>query len=309
MKYTNRYGLPQSFMKAAIQINEEYVKHEGVFRSNTGLIKPAQVAALENRYWDKLVTDVSDLVWIVLGKATHYILENVPGQNLLREETLFFDITVDKVSYTIQTTLDLFDLTNNRLTDWKTTSVWSVAGKKIKHEWDAQLNIQAHALRVHGYDVNQMDIVAILRDWSKKQAVVDSFKKWSTYPEVQVKTVRGSIWQPDGVVEYIAGRVRLHQWAELLDDDDLGVAIPCTPEERWEKKPTFAVKKKGRKNALRVLDSQTLAQKYLHDKNLHDHPDYSVEVRPGESPRCQYYCDVVDYCHQWKAMKGDYKHG
>lgn len=306
MKYTNKYGLPQPFMKAAISINEEYVKHEGVFRSNTGLIAPAQAAALENRYWDKLVTDVSDLVWIVLGKATHYILENVPGQNLLRETTYFFDVEVDGKAYTIQTTLDLFDLTSNRLTDWKTTSVWSVKGKEIKPEWDAQLNIQAHALREHGYYPEQLDIVAILRDWSKKQAVIDAFKSWSTYPQVQVKTVRGNIWKGDDVVEYITERIRLHAWAEQLDDDDLAASIPCTPEERWEKAPSFAVKKKGRKNAVRVLNSMTDAHTYIASKGWADNPDYSIETRLGESPRCQYYCDVAEYCHQWKAMKHNF---
>jgi len=306
MKYTNKYGLPAPFMKAAISINEEYVKHEGVFRSNTGLIKPAQCATLENRYWDKLVTDVSDLVWIVLGKATHYILENVPGQNLLREETLFFDMVVDKVTYTIQTTLDLYDLTTDRLTDWKTTSVYSVTGKRIKDDWDAQLNIQAHALRVHGYEPKLLDIVAILRDWSKKKAIVAGYSRWNEYPDVQVKTVHGKLWIPDKVVSYIAGRIRLHQWAELLDDDDLASAIPCTPEERWEKPAVYAVKKKGRKNSVRNLKSEGEALKYIRDKGWHNNPDYTVQVRPGESPRCQYYCDVQEYCHQWAKMKGAY---
>ena len=33
------------------------------------------------------------------------------------------------------------------------------------------------------------------------------------------------------------------------------------------------------------------------DENIH-----SIQVRPGESTRCEYYCDVKDYCQQYKRM-------
>jgi hypothetical protein len=289
-------------MKAAIAINEEYVKHEGVFRSNTGLIAPAQATVLESRYWSKLVKDVSDLIWIVLGKATHHILENIPGSMFLREETLFFDVPVDGKTYTIQTTMDLFDLVSHVLTDYKITSVWSVTnGLKAEHE--AQLNIGAHALRVHGHFPKRLDIIAILRDWSKKQAVIDSYKKWSNYPQVQVKKLTSDIWHPDKVVEYITERIRLHAAAEQLDDHELPL---CTPEERWEKPSKFAIKKKGRKNAVKLFDSMDACQDYITNKGWGGNYDYSIEVRHGESPRCQYYCEVKEYCHQWKEMKPNF---
>ena len=53
-----------------------------------------------------------------------------------------------------------------------------------------------------------------------------------------------------------------HQEARVLFDleNDLGL---CTDEERWKKNDTWAVKKKGQKRALRVLNSEEEAKNIL----------------------------------------------
>jgi hypothetical protein len=81
---------------------------------------------------------------------------------------------------------------------------------------------------------------------------------------------------------------------------ELSIHSPCTPEERWEKPASFAIKRPNRKNAVRVLDTQEKAEEYLLNKGK---PGDTIEIRPGESPRCLYYCDVKEWCHQWKANK------
>ena len=67
---------------------------------------------------------------------------------------------------------DLFEINQGHLMDYKYTSVWSLiySGEEGKIEWERQLNCYAWLLRKSGYTVNKLDIVVILRDWSKYNA-------------------------------------------------------------------------------------------------------------------------------------------
>jgi hypothetical protein len=56
--------------------------------------------------------------------------------------------------------------------------------------------------------------------------------------------------------------------------------------------------KKGRKSALRVLDTQELADEFVdgHD----DKKILNIEFLKGEAIRCKDYCDVAEFCDQYK---------
>ena len=58
--------------------------------------------------------------------------------------------------------------------------------------------------------------------------------------------------------------------------------------------------KKGRKKAVRVLDSQLLAEKYLEQNNLEDGKDAVVVHRVGEDVRCEHYCPVNKFFNYYK---------
>jgi len=76
--------------------------------------------------------------------------------------------------------------------------------------------------------------------------------------------------------------------------------VLCTDQERWKKEDTFRIIKKGRKSAVRVLNSQDEADKYLEgqdDKNL------SIEVAKGKYVRCESYCNVAEFCNQYQKEK------
>ena len=82
--------------------------------------------------------------------------------------------------------------------------------------------------------------------------------------------------------------------AEKLPDDELPL---CTPEERFNSGDKFAVMKKGRKTALRVLDSMEDA-KYWMAANGGDY----IETRRGEDRKCQDYCSVCEFCNYYKEV-------
>jgi len=107
------------------------------------------------------------------------------------------------------------------------------------------------------------------------------------------------MWDRAKVTEFINERVKMHKWNKDIYDEDLPV---CTPEERWERPTKYAVQKKGRKSALRLLDSQEDAEKYIDDHGLAV-PTHYIEVREGESVRCESYCNVNKFCNFYKGGK------
>jgi hypothetical protein len=171
------------------------------------------------------------------------------------------------------------------------TSVWSVI-HGLKPEWENQLNINTWLLMKNGWNVQQHQIVALLRDWSKYKAHEPN------YPSCQVAIVPAPMWSWEQANQYIEGRVALHQSVVNVSDDDLP---ECTPEEMWEEPTKFAVMKKGRKSAVRLLESQEAAEKYIENNQLDS--KHSIEVRPGSRKRCDDYCSVNTFCSQFKEYR------
>ena len=58
--------------------------------------------------------------------------------------------------------------------------------------------------------------------------------------------------------------------------------------------------KKGRKTALRVLDSLETAEKYKTENS----GDY-IEKRPGTDKKCLEYCLCCEKCSYWQSLQKD----
>ena len=70
----------------------------------------------------------------------------------------------------------------------------------------------------------------------------------------------------------------------------------CSDEDRWKREDTFRVVKKGRKRAIRVLPSLKEAEEFLGSNE----DGLSIEISKGESIRCGAYCNVAQFCNQYK---------
>lgn len=276
MQLTNRLNLPTPIVMAVA--NDDYDMGDADI-SATGLIKPVRIYQLEKRYGDNISVDVSDLIWRLVGSNTHYILEQANIQNAVQEERMDMEIEGWKISCKP----DLY--WNRAVYDWKITSVWSVING-VKPEWGSQLNVYAEVLRRYGHTVSVAMVIAIMRDWSKYQV-----NRSSDYPKTQVKQIPVELWTPGQTTDWIAQRVKEHQEAETLADHELPV---CTPEERWHKDDSWAVKIKGQKRAKRVLGSHEEAEAWG-SQHL-DGKRWEIEMRPGEDMRCESYCSCNQYC-------------
>ena len=180
-------------------------------------------------------------------------------------------------------------LADQKLIDYKFTSVYTVR-EGLKFDWEAQMNLLAWLAEAHAQPIKEANIICIFRDWSVLEARRDP-----TYPQRQVKVLPVPLWGWEKAEAFCRERVRIHAMAQSGN----GTLPECTAEERWEKSPKWAVMKKGRKRALRLYDTEKEAIAHaMSEKGCH------VEHRPGESVRCQSYCNAAPYCDQWKRLRG-----
>ncbi len=300
-KLTNNLGLPQSIINA---VNFPSYSSGGSDITVTQMIKPPQMVLLEKENRASVTEDASDRIWALFGSATHYILEKAVGDGDIAEQRLYTQINGWKVS-------GQFDLITSAmaLQDFKTTSVWAVidALKNGKKEWEYQLNLLAALVRrtdMPGVVLRDLQIVAICRDWRNSESLRNP-----DYPR-KVEIIDVPLWEPPKAEAFLVQCVKDHQDAQLK-----GIVPPCTDEERWYRGEKWAVMKKGRKSALRLLDTLDKAEHWCLDNDHAEQqiqPDdmpaialktgIAIDHRPGTYGRCENYCSAAPFCPQFKSV-------
>ncbi len=220
MKYTNKFDLPAPYVRAVI--NDPYDSQSDF--SATGLANPARATALIAQFKDTLEVDVSTRVAAIIGQGSHHIAERSARPDIdLCEKRLFSNFEVDGKSYVVSAQLDLYETDTKILYDWKTTKAYafsSKAGSGKKPEWIEQLNIGAELLRRNGHEPKGLQIIAMLKDWNKRDAGTAGM------PRSEVMAVELPMWESSKVVEHIETRIRAHVSARSLLPD-------CSSKETW----------------------------------------------------------------------------
>lgn len=275
MQLTNNLRLPEALV-AAIS-NDVYTKGDADI-SVTGLLTPPQIVRLREQHKEEITEDASERIWSLLGQAVHSIIERAADAvEVLSETTIYAEYG----GWKIKGTADHVSLSNGELCDFKVTTVWKVLNGVVPPEWVAQTNIYRRMLmREKGVDIRQMAIIAILRDWSKREA-----ERRADYPAAQVVRLEVPLWSADFTDNFILSKVREHQETEPR---------PCEEEEIWGKPAQYAVMKRGRQSAVRVYNTHAEALDHANSG-----AGMSVVVRPGVATRCESYCPVAAFCPQW----------
>jgi len=333
----NKYNLPQAIVRA-------YEQHQYQLQGDincTSLIGPPQIFQLEQRHAEEIDVDIMDQAFSLFGTAIHGVLErasqtpihrqmhvlidkavqdmqnhglgevlneyipritnlmknffNAPRKQIYREKT--FTATVN--GWTLSGTPDYIE--DCTLDDYKVCRAWAVkAGAKT--EWEHQANVNAWLAGQDGVHIDQLRVVAFLRDWSPFEAMKDS-----RYPQQEIQVLPVTRRSNDVIHSYIHARIVLHQMAMQQPDEKLP---ECTAEERWEKPECWAVTKIQKNGnfanrAYRLCDNEESAETLAEEMTQKGPNQYGVVHRRGESTRCERYCSVQSFCHQYRRMKGE----
>jgi hypothetical protein len=286
MKITNRLGLPAPIVAAVT--NDSYTKGDADY-SVTELITPPQIVRLRQQYADQLEEDVSDRIWSLLGQAVHAIIERAGDHfDTLSEVTLYSNYD----GVTIKGQADHVGLASGTLYDFKITTAWKVLNEVVPDEWVQQTNIYRRMFaRERGVILNQIFVIAILRDWSKREA-----ERRPDYPQAQVVLMPIQVWSDLEADAFIQERIALHQ---------LDPAPECSTADTWTKPTKYALMKAGRKSAVRLYATAHEAREEASRLGQ----SYSVEYRAGQAVRCESYCPASQFCEQWKNNPLNYSRG
>ena len=322
---TNKHNLPDVFLKAA-QVDRHRVNGD---ISTTQLIDAPQIRQLRKKH--DLESDVIDRIFMMYGTAFHTMMEladiNSHEAKILLEAIALYEhlglpkaaafaqkvldkhypdgvnediiteltLTVDVLDYTISGTCDRLIKSEKKIQDYKTTGTFAFNDVAQYKKWEDQLNIYAYMYEMIGIEVEQIEVLAFFKNWTKVQAATN--KSYPPTPIIRIPLKRRS---NEEIKTYLENRVRLHQAADRGED------IPCTPKDMWSEPTTYAVKKRNAKKATKVFPEAMKADAYkMVEDNKGKFPpaqSYIVEVREGGNRRCADYCSVSEVCPQRKAF-------
>jgi len=288
MEITNKYNVPAPLVTLA---SKEYYSKGASQYSVTELMAPPKIKRLREQYNEQIKTDVADMLWSMLGSALHVVMERGETPGYLSEERIFTEID----GVTISGAIDLQQETPDGviIIDYKFTSAWAVMQEKL--EWEQQLNIYKWLVEtVKKKKVIGLQICALVRDFSRHETR-------EGYPNAPIHMVDIPMWDSVFTQGFIQGRLDMHREAKMAQD--FGEELQdCALEERWMTETKYAVKRDGRKTAIRVLDSEEEA------RILADKEKGYVEIRPGEPKRCTgNFCGVAQWCKQYQGELDDTK--
>ena len=286
MKINNKLNLPQPFVDA---VTREYEYKDKQY-SVTTILKDIREILLTRRHHNEIEQDVADMIWLILGTATHSVLENSKEADAEFKEEHFVEEVQN--GYKLSGQADLYNIETKTVTDYKTCSVWKV----IYNDWEdyrKQLLMYAWAFKKMGFEVDKGEIIAIIKDHSKTKAKVDS--NYPQYP-VHKKVFEFTENDYEEIKEFIKNKFNEIEQFENTPDNELPL---CSEEARWNDGDKYAVKKKGNKRALRVYDTLEDAEEHLkQDESL------ELEIRKGEDKKCLEYCSCCEFCNYWKEHYG-----
>lgn len=281
-------GLPEPLYRVIEKLFARDREVEPNRYSITELNTPVKIVWLKRRHDSEITLDASDLLWRLWGVMLHKAVEVYDNPEALKEEKL-----AEKIGdCTVVGRMDL--LTARKISDYKLTSVWTHIYASRIDEWTAAQNMYAWLFHKATFPVDGLEIIEVFKDWSKSKW---EREKSNGYPW-KVETVKLELWLPEKTEDLIRQRLQALTVSEALSDDEIPV---CSKEDRWEDPTKYAVMKGENKRALRLLDSEEAAQKFI-DAVTKDKDKLHIVVREGEPRRCYDYCECNQFCNFYKAL-------
>ncbi|MBO03211.1 MAG: hypothetical protein CMG35_11285 [Candidatus Marinimicrobia bacterium] len=264
--------------------------------SATDLLRPPRELQLAQQHHDKINTDVSNQIDLLIGTAIHAHLAKCAPQGALTEKRYSMSFgTSEGRSVKLTGKIDVFY--QGILTDFKSGKVARYS-KGVPFENEAQLNIYRYLMHHHGIEVDELEVSVWYKDWSVAIHEAKTAKR-QNYPEAPIERLRVPAWSIPDTHDYIEQRFAKHIAAKTQ--------LPlCSDEERWLRDQKWKVKKEGRVNAVRVFETKDDAEKFLEapinpagrpyaksEKNK-----FYIEYEQGAYVKCMHFCSAASVCEQ-----------
>ena len=290
MKLTNKFNLPETIINV---IKRPTYSKGKAHISVTELMTSPQIVLLKRKHWEEITQDASEMVWQIIGSAVHAVLEHGKSDNHIIEQRIHANID----GWDISGAIDLQEVKGDEviISDYKTTGAWAVMNEK--DDWHRQLNTYAWLVEnAKGQRVTKLQIIAIIRDWSAREA-----ENKEGYPQSPIVTIDIPVWTKEERTNYIKRRIKMHSDAQF--NEEMGDELPdCGSEDMWEKPSAWALMKEGGVRAKKVYDNEAEAKLALTK-------GYFVDYRPGERTRCKSYCQVSGFCKQYQNYLKEEQNG
>lgn len=328
---TNKKGLPQPLVDA-IQYDTYKIKGDiGV----TTLIDAPQIRILKMRHSKEIVTDVTEMLWAMLGTAVHHILERAHIKDKRKQAffTVIETIKEESGKFTDEDKEKLQQLVNS-LIKLMAIIFPETAGRYI---WETSLHYEYNGVLLYGtldiydkwekclYDYKVCSVYAYMypesrRKWSAQTNIyafllrekgyqvdliniVAIFRDWSKsraeikpdYPSEQFMTIPIAVVDQEKMRRYIEKRIDMHKAAENGD-------VPqCSGEDMWSSATEFIVKTPHVRKYIRKFDDEDRCDEFIRINASSYEFGLKKMIKPGEAKRCQSYCPVKDFCPQKAA--------
>ena len=282
MKITNKQNLPAPIVAL---VSRNYYSKGASQYSVTELMSPPKIRRLREQYDSEMEIDVTKMIASQLGTFMHGKLEAKEVEGYTNEERIFTE--VDGV--VISGAIDLQQQVEGGVViiDYKFVKAWSV--KQGKDDWTTQLNIYKWLVEsVKRVPVKGLQICAIIKDYSAHDTS-------EGYPEAEAVMIDIPMWDSVTTEAYVRKRLEMHRNAKV--NHEFGEELQaCTDEERWMSETVFAVKREGRKSAIRLFKTIEEATELAEKEKGY------VETRKGEPKRCTGdFCGVSKWCKQYQG--------
>lgn len=293
MNYTNELNLPEPLVDA-VKSNHAYKEHR---YSVTEVLGGTCEAILKRRHDEEITEDVSQRIWALFGTAVHEVLRKAKGTDTQLQEN-WMSVPIDGTDYELSGIFDLYDDSTGTVTDYKTASTWKVKFGDFS-DWRKQTLAYCWMLRRLGFNARRGEIVALLKDHSKRDARTKASEGYPPHPVYQIS------WDfTDEDFDQIQSDV--DAWfAEVAHEETVPDSHlePCNPEQRWHKEDKWAVKKRGVKRAVRVYSNRQDAYQRAAGENREAKGEpFYVEERLGEDTKCESYCPVAEFCPHFQRL-------
>jgi len=265
--------------------------------SVTEIMNAPQQVHLRNKYRPKIVsTDLNDEMASISGSAVHSALQrylrmetNVSGKWLIERKmnTIIRGIRVAGKFDALRDLKHLYDI--------KTTRVWKYIYGGVK-EFEQQLNLYDYMLYLDGYNIKTLTIMMYMWDWQPG-------KIWEkNYPQARIIIIPINKWSRKEQKIYMEDRV--DKWNRNFGKIDKDLT-PCTPDERWAEAEVFKLYRlPSHQKATKNFNTETGAKSYQAVCMGNDSKQWDKSViktfRANQWKRCEKWCQVSDYCHQYK---------